>query len=435
MFSARLSTSYCEENSDKSSASDVTFRKRLVAAEKTVFDQNGNALCKASLSAHVQEDSECESSHYRSFEPNFPIMWSTRYRIAVCIAAGVVFGLAMEKGRVFEPFNIRNQMLFQRNIMMKMFFSAMATSLLCLTVLSLIPSTRHLFDAARANYVCRFKTKGALTSSLGGWMLGMGMAISGSCPGAVLTQVGAGVKNCEYTLLGCLVGALIYGLTEKQVIRNTRPQAPAKEVSCDGRAKTSYYRVALPLACVVAAFVLTVEYVVPWKSELGQPNLEGSSFLALYGWPPLVAGMLVGLLQIPIVIAAEETIGGSSGYCTLVSQLFSKETLKGISPYLLSYKYGLDNWWQVFYIGGAVGGAFLSSTLSGTYGSASEVSAISGFTGAFIMVYGSRLAGGCTSGHGLSGIGTLSVFSFYTVPAMFAGGIATGVVMKLAGVF
>ena len=70
--------------------------------------------------------------------------------------------------------------IFQRNIMMKMFFSAMATSLACLSLLSLLPATQHLFGAARINYTCRFKTKSVLSSCLGGWMLGMGMAIAGS---------------------------------------------------------------------------------------------------------------------------------------------------------------------------------------------------------------------------------------------------------------
>ena len=35
------------------------------------------------------------------------------------------------------------------------------------------------------------------------------------------------------------------------------------------------------------------------------------------------------------------------------------------------------------------------------------------------------MAGGCTSGHGLSGMALLSVQSLLGVPAMFAGGIAT----------
>ncbi len=35
------------------------------------------------------------------------------------------------------------------------------------------------------------------------------------------------------------------------------------------------------------------------------------------------------------------------------------------------------------------------------------------------------MAGGCTSGHGLSGMALLSLQSLLGVPAMFAGGIAT----------
>jgi uncharacterized membrane protein YedE/YeeE len=42
-----------------------------------------------------------------------------------------------------------------------------------------------------------------------------------------------------------------------------------------------------------------------------------------------------------------------------------------------------------------------------------------------LMLVGSRLAAGCTSGHGLSGMALLSINSFIMVPAMFAGAIAT----------
>lgn len=38
---------------------------------------------------------------------------------------------------------------------------------------------------------------------------------------------------------------------------------------------------------------------------------------------------------------------------------------------------------------------------------------------------GSRLASGCTSGHGLSGMALLAIQSIVAVPAMFAGGIIT----------
>ncbi len=43
--------------------------------------------------------------------------------------------------------------------------------------------------------------------------------------------------------------------------------------------------------------------------------------------------------------------------------------------------------------------------------------------GGCIMVFGSRLAGGCTSGHGISGMAMLGPASFVTVGGMFVGGM------------
>ena len=52
--------------------------------------------------------------------------------------------------------------------------------------------------------------------------------------------------------------------------------------------------------------------------------------------------------------------------------------------------------------------------------------------GGFIMLFGARLAAGCTSGHGISGCAILSIPSFIGVAAMFAGGIAVAVVWELS---
>jgi hypothetical protein len=45
------------------------------------------------------------------------------------------------------------------------------------------------------------------------------------------------------------------------------------------------------------------------------------------------------------------------------------------------------------------------------------------FAGGFLMLMGARIADGCTSGHGISGIAQLSVGSLIAVTAMFTGGI------------
>jgi len=41
------------------------------------------------------------------------------------------------------------------------------------------------------------------------------------------------------------------------------------------------------------------------------------------------------------------------------------------------------------------------------------------------MTFGARLGGGCTSGHGLSGLSAMSFSSLLTVGAMFGAGILT----------
>ena len=56
------------------------------------------------------------------------------------------------------------------------------------------------------------------------------------------------------------------------------------------------------------------------------------------------------------------------------------------------------------------------------------VSAVA-FVAGFLMLFGARIADGCTSGHGLSGMAHLSVGSTVAVAAMFAGGIATALLL------
>ena len=49
--------------------------------------------------------------------------------------------------------------------------------------------------------------------------------------------------------------------------------------------------------------------------------------------------------------------------------------------------------------------------------------------GGILMAFGARLAGGCTSGHGISGTLQLSVGSWIAVICFFIGGIATAMLL------
>lgn len=161
-------------------------------------------------------------------------------------------------------------------------------------------------------------------------------------------------------------------------------------------------------------------------------------------WSPYVAGAIIGLLQIPTFLVMETALGASSSYVTAGAYLASI-----VDPSVASIKYfashmsGAKNWWQVAVDAGIAIGAFISMTLSGTHRQAispvrqramneTPLSARApiAIVGGFIMLFGARIAGGCTSGHGISGSAQLSAGSTLAVAAMFAGGIATAFLFR-----
>ena len=161
-------------------------------------------------------------------------------------------------------------------------------------------------------------------------------------------------------------------------------------------------------------------------------------------WTPYIAGILIGLLQIPAFLMIETALGASSSYVTVgagIAGLFD--------PALLNIDYvarhvtaNAKNLWQVALVAGIGFGAFASMKMSGAarapispiwakaLGTSSARSRyVVAFVAGFLMLFGARIADGCTSGHGLSGMAQLSVGSTVAVAAMFAGGIATALLL------
>ncbi len=155
-------------------------------------------------------------------------------------------------------------------------------------------------------------------------------------------------------------------------------------------------------------------------------------------WSPYVAGIVIGLLQVPAFLIIETALGASSSYVTVGGLVGS-----WIDPSIVHIDYvarhvatTAKNWWQVALVGGIAIGALLSMKLSGTrrqaispiwsraLGSSSPgLRYAVAFGAGFLMLIGARIADGCTSGHGLSGLAQLSVGSTVAVIGMFAGGI------------
>ena len=161
-------------------------------------------------------------------------------------------------------------------------------------------------------------------------------------------------------------------------------------------------------------------------------------------WSPYLAGIVIGLLQIPAFLLINTALGASSSYVTLSASLaeWFDPGIRSLD-YAAKYLDGAKNWWQVGVVAGIVLGAMISSMLSGlrrhqpspvwqtVVGQGTPLRRIGfAFGGGFLMLAGARIADGCTSGHGISGMAQLSIGSFVAVGAMFAGGIATALILR-----
>jgi uncharacterized membrane protein YedE/YeeE len=154
-------------------------------------------------------------------------------------------------------------------------------------------------------------------------------------------------------------------------------------------------------------------------------------------WSPYVAGIVIGLLQIPTFLLMDTALGASSSFVTVGAHLAALvDPHVADIKYLASHMWGAKNWWQVAVVGGIAIGAYLSMRASGAvrqsispvWARATGTTSLGAraplaFFAGFVMLFGARIAGGCTSGHGISGMAQLSVGSTVAVAAMFAGGM------------
>lgn len=161
-------------------------------------------------------------------------------------------------------------------------------------------------------------------------------------------------------------------------------------------------------------------------------------------WSPYVAGAVIGLLQIPAFVAMDTALGASSSFVLVAGHLAALiDPRVPEIPYFAKYLYNAKDIWQTALVVGIALGAFLSmrasgarrKTISPVWARAMATSTLGArapvaFAGGFIMLFGARLAGGCTSGHGISGLAQLSVGSSLAVAGMFAGGIAVAMMLR-----
>lgn len=155
-------------------------------------------------------------------------------------------------------------------------------------------------------------------------------------------------------------------------------------------------------------------------------------------WSPYVAGAGIGIVVCLALFLSDRPLGCSSGYAKmsgLITRAISPGSIDRSAFYRIIVP-AAD--WQFMVIPGIVIGAFLGAVSSGsfrlflvpplfgaTFGTNPVLRIAVAMLGGFFLALGARWAGGCTSGHGISGTLQLSVSSMVAAACFFAGGIAT----------
>lgn len=172
------------------------------------------------------------------------------------LAMGLVFGIALEKSRVFEPGMILGQMRLQNFTMVKVFVSAIVTGLIVLASL-------HSLGLV----VLHPKALSVGAQIVGGGLIGVGMVVAGACPGTVFAQIGAGYKDAWMILMGGLFGALAYGYLLPLFAPYVVSAEKMTYVDVTG---LPFWMLALGLAAVLSLALVLLEKARPSASEIGE---------------------------------------------------------------------------------------------------------------------------------------------------------------------
>jgi uncharacterized membrane protein YedE/YeeE len=158
-------------------------------------------------------------------------------------------------------------------------------------------------------------------------------------------------------------------------------------------------------------------------------------------WSPYVCGALIGILAAATVLISDKLLGISTAYAR-ISGMLGLILVPGLTKRLEYFKNTkpIIEWEVMLFVGVIIGG-FLAAWFGGTiqakllpftwvqrFGAdSSTLRIIIAILGGVFMAFGARTAGGCTSGHGISGTMQMSVGSWIALICFFIGGMAVAI--------
>ena len=253
---------------------------------------------------------------------------------------------------------------------------------------------------------------------MGGTIFGVGMAILGYCPGTLPISLGQGSMDALIGILGGICGGIVYTIIVPFIQNLLGPDLGKHSLETAIQGGSLYYVLVILFGLILIGIAFVLNKIERKRN---------------YNW--LYAGIGLAVLNCIVFLTAvfDRQIGASTTY-PYVGDLLAGLT---INNYFTSIEKP-GSWELIFLAGAMLSGLVISvirkdfkiqlihSGWSKTQGK-SKLKRISwAFIGGFIMLIGARMAGGCTSGHVISGGMQIAASSLLFGAFVFAGLLVTG---------
>lgn len=194
--------------------------------------------------------------------------------------------------------------------------------------------------------------------------------------------------------------------------------------------------------CTAVLLISTQALAQQTEAQLSGASEATDSWLAQRRWSPYVVGVGIGLLSWLTFLLSSKALGVSTAYARTGGMIDKSIRGKKVDeqPYFQKYAPKID--WEWMLVAGLFIGAFLSAIISGDFrwetvpsrweaefGHTPAIRWAVAVVGGIVMGFGARWAGGCTSGHGISGTLQLAVSSWLAAICFFVGGVATAMLI------
>ncbi len=253
---------------------------------------------------------------------------------------------------------------------------------------------------------------------LGGLIFGSGMAILGYCPGTLAISAGEGSLDAITGIIGGLLGGFVFTILLPSIKGILGKNIGIISLNSIVSSKILFF-----ILVIIFGAILTI--IAFWLNKKDKSKSKK--------W--IYSGVALAILNVIVFLKSttNRPIGASTSY-PYISDFLTKTTS---NDYF--FKIQKPGHWEMIFLAGAFFAGLIISLIKKEFkltfihsewakykGKSSKKRAIWSFIGGFILIFGARMAGGCTSGHILSGGMQIAASSLIFAVFVFIGVFITG---------